>query len=391
MSARRQLGVCALILTLGFAGSALCQSSATQQPASQQPSQDQQPAASQDNGPAPQPGETVVVPKKKAPDQPAPEEEKKPEKINPKEVFTIATTTNLVNVDVLVTDKDGSPISTLTKQNFKVLDDGVEQSLSNFGTAAAPITACLLIEFSSRSYYALRLALEDSYQFLGFMQPQDWVAVVEYDMKPHILTDFTQDRSTVRGALDTLRIPGFEEANFFDALSFTIDRMKDIPGRKAIIAVVGGAGNARLGLQGIDTFSKITYGDMLKIAKASDTPIYPITTLEYMDVRNPRGGGMNTIESENELKFIAQYSGGQAYLPRFEAEIPSDYQQIAQQLRTQYSLGFIPSNPAKDGKYHKLRVELVDTDGSPLRIVNEKGKQVKYRLSARDGYYAPKS
>jgi VWFA-related protein len=385
MSATKHLRVCALILALGFAYPGRCQSSSGQQPA-----QDQQPAASPNNGPVAQPGETVLVPKKKAPDQPAPEE-KKPEKINPKEVFTISTTTNLVNVDVLVTDKDGSPISTLTKQNFKVLDDGVEQSLSNFGTAAAPITVCLLIEFSSRSYYALRLALEDSYQFLGFMQPQDWVAVVEYDMKPHILTDFTQDRGTVRGALDTLRIPGFEEANFFDALSYTIDRMKDIPGRKAIIAIVGGAGNTRLGLQGIDTFSKITYGDMLKIAKASDTPIYPITTLEYMDVRNPRGGGMNTIESENELKYIAQYSGGQAYLPRFEAEIPSDYQQIAQQLRTQYSLGFIPSNPAKDGKYHKLRVELVDTDGSPLRIVNEKGKQVKYRLNARDGYYAPKS
>ncbi len=386
MAVKRAHWAFALILAFALASAGGCQTPGDQQ----QQGQQQQPAASQDNGPAAQPGETVLIPKKKA-DQPAPEPEKKPERINPKDVFTIATTTNLVNVDVLVTDKDGSPISTLTKQNFKVLDDGVQQTVSNFGTAAAPITVCLLIEFSSRSWAHLYLALQDAYQFLGFIQPQDWVAVVEYDMKPHILTDFTQDRGTVRAALDTLRIPGFEEANFFDALSYTIDRMKDIPGRKAIIPIVGGQGNTMLGLQGIDTFSKITYGDMLKIAKASDTPIYPITTLEYIDVRNPRGGGMNTVQGETELKYIAQYSGGQAYFPRFEAEIPSEYQQIAQQLRTQYSLGFIPSNPEKDGKYHKLRVELVDSDGSPLKIVNEKGKAVKYRLSARDGYYAPKS
>jgi VWFA-related protein len=376
-----------LILALGFAAGGSCQSSPAQQ---QDQQQNQQPAPSQNNGPAAQPGESVILPKKKA-DQPPPVEEKKPERINPKEVYTISTTTNLVSLDVLVTDKDGSPISTLKKQNFKVLDDGVEQTVSNFGTSAAPITVCMLIEFSSRSWVHLYLALEYSYQFLALMQPQDWVAVVEYDMKPHILTDFTQDRSTVRAALDTLRIPGFEEANFFDALSYTIDRMKDIPGRKAIIPIVGGTGSRILGTNGIDTFSKITYEDMLKIAKGSDTPIYPITTLEWMDVRNPYGGGINYVTAETQLKYIAQYSGGQAYFPRFEAEIPSDYQQIAQQLRTEYSIGFIPSNPAKDGKYHKLKVELVDSDGSPLRIVNEKGKPVKYRLSARDGYYAPKS
>ncbi|HEV3275986.1 MAG TPA: VWA domain-containing protein [Terriglobia bacterium] len=386
MNSKKDPWIFALMLALGFASAGRCQSP------SQQPTQDQQAAPSQNNGPAAQPGETVLVPKKKdAQPAPAPEE-KKPERINPKEVFTISTTTNLVNVDVLVTDKDGSPISTLAKTNFKVYDDGVEQNLSNFGTAAAPITVCLLIEFSSRSWSNLYLALQDSYQFLGFIQPQDWVAVVEYDMKTNIVSDFTQDRGQVRAALDTLRIPGFSEANLFDALSYTIDRMRDIQGRKAIIAIVGGSGNSLLGTTGIDTFSKITYEQMLKIAKGSDTPIYPLSTYEFIAVRNPSGRADFTNDQiRNQLNYIAQYSGGQAYFPRFEGEIPSDYQQIAQQLRTQYSLGFVPSDSAKDGKYHKLKVELIDTDGSPLRIINQKGKQVKYRVNARDGYYAPKS
>jgi VWFA-related protein len=345
-----------------------------------QSTQDQQSSPSS-TGPATQPGETVLVPKKTQP-APAtpPPEEKKPEKINPKQIYTLSTTTNLVNLDVLVTDKDGNPIPTLTKTNFKVFDDGVEQTVSNFGTAEAPLTVCLLIQFSSGAWQFLYLALEDAYQFLGMMRPQDWVAVVEFDFHTNILTDFTQDRGTVRAALDTLRIPGFREANLYDALAYTIDRMKDIQGRKAIIPIT----------TGVDTFSKITYGDMLKIAKASETPIYPVSTLEFMNVRTGRGDLTNET-AKMQLNYIAQYSGGQAYFPRFEAEMPSDYQQIASQLRTQYSLGFIPTSAAHDGKYHKLDVKLVDADGSPLRIMNQKGKSVKYKVLAREGYYAPKS
>jgi Ca-activated chloride channel homolog len=338
----------------------------------QQPSQQQPPS-----GPAPQVGETVIAPKKTAP-APVPEE-KKPERINPSDIYTLSKTASLVNVDVLVTDNGGNPITTLGRVNFKVFDDGVAQTVTNFGTSEAPLTVCMLVEFANRYWTYLYLALEYAYQFLNVMKPNDWVAVVDFDMKPHILTDFTQDRMQVKAALDTLRIPGFSESNLYDSMAFAIDRMKDIQGRKAIIPIC----------TGIDTFSKLTYPQMLKIAKASDTAMYPVSILEFIDVRS-RGGSMTAIEAKNELNYIAQYSGGQAYFPRFEADLPGIYQQIAGQLRTQYSLGFVPTNPAKDGKYHKLKVELVDEQGSPLRIVNEKGKQVKYKVVARDGYYAPK-
>jgi VWFA-related protein len=155
--------------------------------------------------------------------------------------------------------------------------------------------------------------------------------------------------------------------------------MKDIKGRKAILAIC----------TGIDTFSKLTYGDMLKLAKASDATIYPVSILEFLDVRTM--GSMTAIEAKAQLTYIAQYSGGQAYFPRFEGDLPGIYQQIAGQLRQQYSLGFVPTNPSRDGKFHRLKVELVDNQGSPLRIVDQKGKNVKYRIVARDGYYSPKS
>ena len=340
-----------------------------------QQAQDQQQRPS--TGPKPDVGETVIVPKKA---QPAPAKpENKPEKINPNDIYTITTSTNLVNVDVMVTDKNGNPIASLGRTNFKVYDDGVPQAVTNFGAAEAPMTVCLMVEFANNWWPFLYLALEDSYRFLDFMQPKDWVAVIDFDMKPHILQDFTQDRYEVRGALDTLRIPGFSEINLWDALAFTIDRMKDIKGRKAIVVVC----------TGFDTFSKLTYDQALKIARASDTAIYPVSILEFVTVR--RGDTIDTLQARNALTTIAKYSGGQAYFPRFEGELPSIYQQVAGQLRTQYSLGFIPTNPSKDGRFHKLKIDLVDEQGNALRITDQKGKQVKYRIVSRDGYYAPKS
>jgi VWFA-related protein len=354
----------------------------------------------QQPGPTPNTGETVYAPKKsakpnlqqqpenqpseqpeKVPQEagkPAPQE-KQPEKINPNEVYTLSTESNLVNVDVLVTDKNGSPITGLAKGNFKITDDGVPQSVTNFSTAEAPITVTMLIEFSNKWWGFLYLALEDAYQFLNFMQPHDWVAVVDFDMQTHILQDFTHDRYQVRGALDTLRIPGFSEINLYDALSFTIDRMKNVGGRKAIVAIV----------TGYDTFSKLTYGEMLKIAKGSNTPIYPISMLEWVSVRY--GDSIETLQARNALTSIARYSGGEAYFPRFEAALPDIYQEVAGQLRHQYSVGFIPTNGTKDGKYHKLDVQLVDTQGNPLVITDKKGKKVKYRVLSREGYYSPKA
>ena len=331
------------------------------------------------SGPRPDVGETVLVPKKTQPTAPQPE--KKPEKINPSEVYTLSTTTNLVNVDVMVIDNSGSPLQNLTRKNFQLYDDGVPQAVTNFGTGEAPMTICMLIEFSNRWWPYLVIALRYSYAFLEVIHPKDWVAVVDFDMKTEILTDFTQDRAEVRAGLDQLRIPGFSEYNLYDALAFVLDRMKEVHGRKAIVAVV----------TGLDSFSKLTYDQCLKIVKASDTPIYPISILEFMTVRNPRAENISTLQAQNALRTIATYSGGQAYFPRFEQEVPSDYQQIAEQLRMQYSLGFVPTNASKDGQYHKLKVAVVDDQGNPLEIFNEKGKKVKYHIVARDGYYAPKS
>jgi Ca-activated chloride channel homolog len=334
------------------------------------------PAQQPQTGPSQQPGETVIIPKKQAP--PPPAQPKKPEKINPNQIYTLSTSANLVNVSVLVEDNNGDPIGQLQKTNFRVYDDGVQQNVSNFAAVKAPMTICMLVEFSNEWWPLLYQALESSYTFLNFMQPNDWVAAVSFDLRPHILTDFTHNRMEVEAGLRQLVFPGFSEDNLYDALAFVIDRMKDIQGRKAILAIVSG----------YDTMSKLNYDEMLKIAKSSSTPIYPVSILEWLAVRMPNGYNINYWQARNSLNYIAKYSGGQSYFPRFEGELPGIYRQIAGQLRTQYSLGFMPTDPGSNGQYHKLKVDLVDAGGNPLRIVNQKGKNVKYKVVYREGYYA---
>jgi len=361
------LGIISILLLASTAWPPLAWSQQQDDTSNQQPS----------GGPQPDVGETVIIPKKTQPEPAKPAN--KPEKINPNEVYTLSTTTNLVNVDVLVLDSNGSPLQNLGKKNFQLFDDGVPQAITNFGTAEAPMTICMLVEFSNRWWPFLITALRYGYDFLNVIGPKDWVAVVSFDMRQQILTDFTQDRMEVRGALDQLRIPGFSEYNLYDSLAFVLDRMKEVRGRKAIVAVVSG----------MDSFSKLTYDQCLKTVRASDTPIYPISILEFITIRT--NDNITTLQAKNALNTIASYSGGQAYFPRFEQEVPSDYQQIAEQLRMQYSLGFVPTNATKDGRFHKLKVDVVDEQGNPLTIFNQKGKKVKYHVVARDGYYSPKS
>jgi Ca-activated chloride channel homolog len=332
-------------------------------------------AIPQQQGPSQQPGEGVIVPKKQAP---PPVQPKTPEKINPNNVYSISTQSNMVNVNVLVEDANGDPIPNLQKVNFKLYDDGVQQAVTNFAAVKAPMTVCMLVEFSNEYWTLLYQALESAFTFLNFMQPKDWVAVVSFDLKPRILTDFTHNRMEVEAGLRTLVFPGFSEDNLYDALAFCIDRMKNIQGRKAILALVSG----------FDSMSKLTYSQMLKVAKASSTPIYAVSILEWTAVRMPGGYNSSYWVARNGLNYITKYSGGQAYFPRFEGELPGDYRQIANQLRSQYSIGFAPTDPTLNGKYHKLKIELVDAGGNPLRIVNQKGKKVKYSLVYRDGYYA---
>ena len=213
-------------------------------------------------------------------------------------------------------------------------------------------------------------------------------------MQPHILVDFTQDKRAVYGALNQLRIPGFAETNLFDALYDTLDRLDRVEGKKYIILVT----------TGIDTFSKLTLDKIMKkIKDTKDVTIFPISVgwmlREYCEThpggcRNTHGMGIPVSTHglsarrqrdedfrryDRRPRLLSAFSGG--VCRGLSAIFPSD-------IRNQYTLSYAPTNSKLDGTYRKLKVQVVAPDGGPLKVKDQKGKDVKIDVVARDGYTA---
>jgi VWFA-related protein len=356
-------------------------------PANTQPKSTEPPPAA--GGPGNEVGPYAIPKKKEEPPPPPPE---KPKKVEGMADYSIRANVSLVNVDVLVTTKDGQFIPGLKKDNFKVYEDGVPQAISGFNTSEAPITAVLLVEFASTNYSFMIDALRASYAFASMLKKNDWVAVVSYDMKPQMLVDFTQDKGAINGALNQLRMPGFAETNLFDALYDTLDRVDRIEGHKYIILVS----------TGFDSFSRLNLDQATKKVKSThDVTIFPISIgwmlREYCETRGCTGYShgmgipitqMDYLQADNQMQNFARLTGGRFYQPRFQAEYPEVFHDIVGDIRNQYNLAYHPSNPNQDGSYRRLKVEVVGPDGGPLKVRDQKGKDVKYQIIARDGYTA---
>lgn len=333
----------------------------------------------------------IVLPKKNPDEAPPPPKEERQIPKNPEGMpdFSLRVDVPNVQVPVLVTTKDGTFVPGLHQENFKVSEDGVPQQITSFKAVQdAPITAVLLVEFAANSGWFMYDALNASYAFANTLKKDDWIAVITYDMKPYILSDFTQDKREVYGALAQLRIPGFRETNMFDALYDTLDRMDRIQGRKYVILVS----------TGLDTFSKLNYDQILKkVKETQNVGIFTISTGEALRLRaEARGAGnpeygmwnLNFLQADNEMNTFAKMTGGRWYKPRFEGELPEIFADIGQQIRNQYIITYKPTNAKQDGTYRKLKVELQGPEGGPLTVKDQKGKTLKTQVIAREGYTA---
>ena len=296
--------------------------------------------------------------------------------------YQIELESPLVLLDVLLTDEDGNVLSGLKKGNFRILDDGKPQVIASFGPTEDPITIVMLLEYSglAYNYFAYKGAYWSS-GFLDQLGEKDWVALVTYDMKSTIQVDFTRKRAEVQDALNNLSFPGFSEANLFDALIDTLDKLDGVKGKKAVLLIT----------TGMNTFSTATLDDTMNRVKKSDATIFCIglAESEYMMAETRSGGSsIGYLQTKNQLQTFADLTGGLAWFPRFEGEVPSLFRSVVGFLRSEYDLGFSPASSSLDGRYHKLKVEIVGADGSPLRVTDAKGRRRKITVYARDGYVA---
>jgi VWFA-related protein len=369
-------------------------------PLSSAPAQTTPPPPAQQQKPAPPPPDdagpttdngSIVLKKKKEADEPTPPPAapEAPKVKNPNnETYSLRVDVPIVNIDAnVILDKTHQFVPGLKANNFLILEDGVPQTITSVRVAQTPITAVMLLEFAANSYYLINDMQNASYYFFRSLRPQDYVAVMTYDLRTHILTDFTNDKNTVAQALQSLIIPTFSDTNLFDALYETLDRCSRIEGRKYIILIGSGR----------DTFSKLTLDKILAKVKASQNiTIFSIGTGALLnEMYGGRGGGMGAaianmdyLQAQNQLKTFAAMTGGMSFSPMFQGALPDVFAEINDSIRNQYVLTYRPTNNKNDGSYRKVKVLLVDNEGHPLRMQDEKGKPQKYSIIARDGYNA---
>ncbi len=349
------------------------------------------------DGPGPTTSDTVAKPRKKG-DSSTPVEQEQP-KIpskfkqkdkTPEGAPTFSTDATTVSVDVAVVDSRGNFIPKIPKEYFRILEDNVPQQVNGYSIGEAPMTVALVVEFSARfqnmytqTWYQ---TLTAAYGFVQSLKPDDYVAVIAYDIRPEILSDFSVDRADAQEALSRLRIPAFSEANLFDSLVFTAERMQDIEGRKAILVLSSG----------IDTFSKLTFDKTRRALQEDGVPIYSISLMQALRIQAEGSMGesqrMDFLQADNQLRTFSKETGGLSFFPRFFGEFPGIFRDVAQALRNQYVITYTPSNQERDGKFRKIKVEVIDPKtGEPLRVNDEKGKPVKYQIVAKQGYKAPRA
>lgn len=372
------------------------QPSGGQQTGQQQQAPDIGPAA---GGPSGDTG-AIALPKKApsdaepepAPAAPPPRPEYKNPPGTPNYSIQLQVPEVVVNVGVLL-QKTGQFVPGLKPDNFRIYENGVEQKIVGFKRVQAPVTALLLCEFASRYFtFSFNIdMLNTAWAFAQQLQPQDYVALMTFDLNPHIILDFTQNKQEVQQAINNLAnqvwMPAaFQETDVFDALSNALDRLSRVQGQKYIVLIASG----------VDSFSKLTFDQIFKQVKDSrNVTIFTISTGGLFRAITEGQPGMSAgmrdmtfLQADNEMRNFASSTGGQFFQPRFEGELPDDIGSIMAMIRSKYQIVYQPADAQQDGSYRKLRVELVDDEGKPLRMQDQKHKPLKYQLIYRDGYRA---
>jgi VWFA-related protein len=291
-------------------------------------------------------------------------------------VTSITVNIPAVTINVTVTDKHGNLIKGLTRDYFKVFEDGKEQEITNFFPDEAPLNIVLLMETSRQIQ-----GLEYDYwyatlDFIRNLRREDYCALVTYDMKPRIAADFTLNKNKIISEANVnLYFKGFNESNLSDAIIFVLERMADVDGKKAVVLLS----------TGLDTFSKRNYGDAIEVAESADTVIYAISMGQLVRLRyETRMSDILQADfrfADLRLKTFAKVTGGESFFPRFATEYPAIFKNILLYLRYQYTLAYTPQNQDTNDDKRKIEVKAfydMDGDGKmdELKVRHKKNYRV---------------
>jgi Ca-activated chloride channel homolog len=341
----------------------------------------------------------------------AQEQEKKGQKEEQKEEqeTTIRLDTDLVSVDISVTDRNGNrTVTGLKAADFVVYEDGVRQKISNFSTADIPFSLALMIDTSASTRDELMLIRRSARRFIDDLRLQDRIALVQFNKEIEISTPLTSDRFKLETGLNRLKLGS--GTSFYDAMQSAISDALKVGGRKAIVALT----------DGVDSFGTATFDQVMPALEKAGASVYflELNTESFTEagmIRNCtdrehfrfsskqlqkyvkeylQGGdeadyenhcSLSSLEriqinsrlyqsARRELREIAKRTGGRVYQIKDLSNLEPAYKQIAAELGTQYSLAYYPTNDKHDGKWRTLRVEI---------------KRPGFAVQSKPGYRAP--
>lgn len=285
--------------------------------------------------------------------------------------YKINVSVNLVVLHATVVDKKGRMINNLTEKDFRVLEDGVPQKLAVFSHADIPVTMGIDIDDSGSMRDKRAAVNEAALTFVKTSNPDDQVFVVNFNDEYYLDTpgNFASNMEELKGALAKIDSRG--GTALYDAVSASLDHLKlGNRDKKAILIISDGEDNA----------SRYSFPDLLRQAQQSNAVIYCIGLLG-----EEHPGGLFKIHGGGDkraakvLKQLAEATGGKAYFPRSLDQVEPICVAIARDIRNQYTLGYYPTNPKKDGTFRRVQIELT----------NHRDRK-HYIVRTRPGYYAPK-
>ena len=271
---------------------------------------------------------------------------------------------DLVSLNVTVTE-GVKYVTGLEESDFEVFEDGVKQSVTIFSRVQQPIALAILLDTSNSMEDKLATAQEAAIGFVRRMKKNDVIEVIDFNSQVRIPQEFTNDVNALERAIRQTKVNG--STSLYNALYVSLKGLKDERAksaeeirRQAIVVLSDGD----------DTSSVIEYEDVLELAKRSETAIYAI------GLRQQESGRGKFKEAEFVLRQLSQETGGRVFFPTSIAELPKIYEQISEELASQYAMAYSSKNPMRNGAWRRIDVR-----------VNKAGLTAR----SRRGYYAPTS
>lgn len=275
---------------------------------------------------------------------------------------TIKVNVDLVNILFTVADKKGKFITNLKKDDFRVFEDDKAQIVTNFSSETdLPLTIALLVDTSGSIRDKIRFEQEAAIEFFysALHRGKDKALIISFDSGVDLQQDFTDDPETLANAVRKIRAGG--GTSLYDAIYLAVnEKLSKQPGRRVLILISDGDDNS----------SRVSLTETLELAQKNDVTIYAISTNSTAYF-----GSKEQDRGDKTLKRFAEDTGGKAFFPFKLQDLAVSFQDISQELRSQYTIAYRSSNTKFDGTFRKIRVE-----------PNNKN----YRPRARSGYYAPK-